>query len=530
MIYMKKLVAISVLFAILTVAVFAQDDEGKWKFGLSAAFTTDLLLAKSASGNSTEKNATDTYTQEYGAFNKGWISFFGNHELQGWTPLPAPSSRLSLRISNSGENYDIWGDIALDGWVNQFANGMTIGQFLLNGTPETDWYAKGTAGIFNGQVGTASYGGFVSTRATWNDWYGWNQLCRFSVWRAVGPEGGFLVGNDFRTWSTWGNIAAVGIALGDNFKLSLGYSIKSDQENAAGSNSTNDNAGDGKEINWWGDGTDTRSWINGSFMLNGRVTDAIAFDLFYAVKGQDTNTFSRVDGDPNGKWGNIIGAYIGIDAIENLGLSLGYTVNFNAYDAGGRANTSDPAKIDPITYTAPIYSGIDLHISYSGIENIGLTFNNNISLASVKGQKIEATTDKYILGFEEFGDGTPAHPKTVLGEGASQDWFHWDSELKANLGFIEGVGLTLHLGNRLAMTTDVNDPPSPGTKSTRTNTSNEFRASLNASYGIGAVTFGAGLFFSLNSTGYKLDEKDHTFEGTKNVTTFGIPILFQVSF
>jgi hypothetical protein len=527
MIYMKKLVAISVLFVMLSAAVFAQDDEGKWKFGFTAQYTTDLLLAKSASGKSEETrtvgSTSTTWKNEFGAFNKGWINFFGNHELQSWTPLPAPSSRILLSIANSGENYDVYADISMDGWANEWANGKGVLDFLSSGY--ADWYAKGTAGIFNAQVGTSGYGGFVSTRATWNDWYGWNQLCRFSVWRAYGDEGGFLVGNDFRTWPTWGNIAAVGIALGDNFKFSLGYSIKTDQEYAAGSNGTNDNAGDGKDINWWGDGTDTKSWINGSFMLNGRITDAIAFDLFYAVKGNDDNTFSRVVGAPNGSWGNIIGAYIGIDAIENLGLSLGYTVNFNAYDAGGRTNTSDATKVDPITFTAPIYSGIDIHVSYSGIDKIGLTFNNNISLASVKGQKYEATADKYTLGFGEFRSGTPDLP----GENASQDWFHWDSELKASLGFIDGVPLTLHLGNRLGVTTNVTDPTG-SSKTTTTNTSNEFRVSLNANYGVGAATLGTGLFFSIASTGYKLDEKDHTFDGTKNVTTFGIPIMFKVAF
>jgi hypothetical protein len=501
---MKKLVAISVLFVILAAAVFAQDDEGKWKFGFMARFTTDLFLAKSQSGKITE---TGQDTTEFGKFNKGWTQFFGNHELHSWTPLPAPDSRLSLSIANSGEGYDVFADIAVDEWANQWADGtLTVGQFLLNGTPNTDWYAKGTAGIFNAQVGTASYGGWVSTRATWNDWYGWNQLCRFGVWRGNDKDNDYYVSDDFRTWTEWGSVFGVGVALGDNFKVSLGYKL--------------DNA---EATGIWEGPTTTKSFINGSFMLNGRVGEGIAFDLFYAIKGHDDNTFARNVGDPDGKWINTIGAYIGIDAIQNLGLSIGYAVNFDAYDKAAREDPNNPGdqrKALPVSWTAPLFSGIDIRLSYSGIDKIGLNFNNNISLAGVKGKgKSTDPLDEVLVDLS----GTPIY------EGSSQDWFHWDTELKASFAFIENVGLTLHLGNRFGMNTEVNDP-SGGTKTTRTATENKFRVSLNANYGIGAVTVGLGLFLGVESSGNKIETTGYTKESNTDVMTFGIPIMFNVAF
>jgi hypothetical protein len=272
-------------------------------------------------------------------------------------------------------------------------------------------------------------------------------------------------------------------------------------------------------------------------MLNGRLTDAIAFDLFYAVKGQDDDTFSRPvpaapgDEGPNASWGNIIGAFVGINAIENLGLSIGYTANFNAYEAGSYWDSNDtdanPTRTQPVTYTAPIYSGIDIRLSYSGIDKIGLTFNNNISLAGVKGKKLETGYNKEILyGFSEKGP---------LGEGMTEDWFHWDTELKVSFSFIENLGLNLHLGDRLGVTKTVNDQPAPASrKTTNTSTDNEFRVSLFADYGIGAVNVGIGLFLSLQSSMIDIEDVNGstttTLKGSTDVTTFGIPVMFKVQF
>jgi len=518
---MKKLIAIAVLLVLLTTAVFAQD-EG-WKFGFMARYTTDMLFGASLSGKSEETSTGQpTKTQEFGKFNKGWVNFFGNTELQSWTPLPAPDSRLSLSISHSGENHDVWVDIAMDGWVGKFADPntpLTVGQFLLNGEPKTDWYFKANAGPFNAQVGTAGYGGFVSTQATWNDWYGWNNLCRFGVWGLELDNNGnvvpgWRVGDDFRTWPEWGPIAAVGAGFG-NFKFSLGYSMNNPVSHG----------------NIWDGGATNASHINGSFMVNGRVTDAIAFDLFYAVKGEDPDTFSRPNdtgNPPAGKWDNIIGAYVGLGLVENLGLSLGYTANFAAYENSGflPAGETEWEKSKPRTYTAPIFSGVDIHASYSGIDRIGLTFNNNLSFAGVKGEEIKADSEKIILNFA----GNP-YDKDL-----SQDWFHWDAELKASLSLVENLGLTVHLGNRLGVITNESSATVGGTTVTRkqTDTSNEFRVSVSAEYGIGGATIGTGLFFCVQSTLIDLEESGggstHTFKANSDTVKFGMPLLIKVAF
>jgi hypothetical protein len=522
------LVAISVLLASLTAAVFAQEDEGKWKVGFMGRFVTDMFYATSMTGKSkhevTNIGGTTTTENVFGEFNKGTINFFGNS-----TYLRHPDNRLLLSLSNSGENYEAYADIAFDNWANGWSGIM---DFLGEGS--ADWRLKGNAGIFNAQVGTDSYGGWVSTQATWNDWYGWNQLCRFGVWRAGNS---FLVGDDFRTWPEWGTVFGIGATFADNYRLSLGYRLDGA---APGSNAP----------------ADSRSAINGSFMLNARLSDAIALDLFYAVKGQDTDTFARpisltiTPGTdvsvtdytlPGGMWQNIIGLYAGLNFVENLGLSIGYTANFNAYEAGGYRDLSNtdvnPVKTTPITFTSPFYSGIDIRMSYSGIDNIGLTFNNNISLAGVKGEEIkkDGKTEKIILGF----GGTD-----IVDKGYSYDWFHWDAELKVSFSFIENLNLILHLGNQLAVLSSATDISetfmgiATTTKGTEKSTENEFRVSLFADYGIGAVNVGIGLFLGLQSKAYESEMTgsamgtSQTTKHTANsdVVTFGIPIMFKVQF
>jgi hypothetical protein len=538
MIYMKKLVAISVLFAILTVAVFAQDDEGKWKVGFSAEFISDMLYTASMKAKSTYTPSSGTAnTAEFGNYNKGVVSFFGNGpSITGFDP------RLMMSLSNSGENYSVFASIDMDNWWKKHHETFSVWTFL-QGAALTDWYAEGTAGIFYGVIGTKGFGGFVDTQANWGAGRNWlggderNNLNLFGVYRS---GGGFIVSDQFRTWPQWGAAAALSASFTDNFRFALGYKLDPDYGDEWGPNSLKKNGSWADYI----DPTYSHSNINASFMITVRPADAITFDLFYSVIGFDEDTMQRPApaagsryAAPEASWANTIGAFIGLNIVENLGLSLGYTVNFNAYEKGSYLGTETGAVSKPVTYNAPIYSGIDLHIKYSGIENIGLTFSNNVSLAGVKGQKNyndpnpADSYDTLILGLGEIGATGPS----LLGEGRTQDWFHWHGQLTAELGFIEGVNLVFVLSDVLSATTTVSDLPAPtSTKSTNKYTENKLRATLGAETGAGGVTIGAGLTFALTS--YQRDYEYTATGGTTKATAssdvleFGIPLYVKVSF
>jgi hypothetical protein len=128
--------------------------------------------------------------------------------------------------------------------------------------------------------------------------------------------------------------------------------------------------------------------------------------------------------------------------------------------------------------------------------------------------------------------------------------------LQANLGFIDGVGLEVALGNMLGVTTSLTDttittPPVAGitsslhTEDKTTNTSNEFRATVGAKYGVGNVNLGIALFLSIvsntvdrentatmtsNAAGFVTQSVKTTQKKNDDVVKFGVPITIQVSF
>jgi hypothetical protein len=544
---MKKLVAISVLFALLATAAFAQWNN-EWKVGFSARFITDMFYSQKADGTEKTTNEgpglTTTDTTEYGNYAKGVSHFFPNQRKLGVDSSSDDANiggdyRMGIRFSNSGENYDIGVSIDVDNtWADDFARDRTsVGQFLTTGLSKTDWLIKGSAGILSAGVGPASADSmaWVGTNAIWGSWIGWSDLNRFGVRR---QDSGWIHSDHFRTMNKWGTPFWVGMALGDNFKFNLGYRL------------------DPGYTTWapgLGGGRDSKSSINASFMLTGKPVDAVTFDLFYTVVGKDEDTFARPVNNvgytgPETSWKNMIGVYAGINGIENLSLSVGYTANFNVYEAGSYLSQADrdaavlalvdPAsKSKPVTYNAPIYSGIDLRVGYTGIDQIGLKFLTNVSLASAKGESVYdgvgALTykDKVPMGFAE---------NAILGEGRTNDWFSWHAILQAQLGFIEGVGLEVSLGNLLTVdSSKYNYTTTGGTTydNTDNTTTNVLRATVGATYGVGNVTLGAALWLGLDSKVVKNVHKTttsttstETFDKTDNVVTFGIPVYFQVSF
>jgi hypothetical protein len=206
-----------------------------------------------------------------------------------------------------------------------------------------------------------------------------------------------------------------------------------------------------------------------------------------------------------------------------------------------------------VNYSAPITSGIDLRVGYSGIDKIGLKWNNNISFASAKGDKIDGVyKDKINLLFDEnFVNARDD------GIGVTQNWFHWGTRLRSDLGFIDGVGLEATIGNDFGVFENkINKsitPVVPGaiytttteTKNSTKSSNNEFYAVVGANYGIGNVSLGIALFFQWNNTTVEVDNYQKVTSTTpgyvENTTTrtqktvtdrvqFAVPVRFQVSF
>jgi len=558
---MKKLVAISVLLVLLTasVSVFAQD-EGKWTGGFGANFSTDTLWWTSMTGKS-ELSVTDqpTQTQEFGDYANGSLSWFGDYHGGGGTGkdnaqtihAPAPDNRMTVYIDNKGENYRVHAEIGLDNWAERFAyrgdgpagNGgaydgagnFTVGTFLLYGLPYEYWIG-GNAGVFSASIGTEGWGGWVDGRATWGQWNAKpdHNLNRFGVYRP--GDRGITIGDNFRTRNEWGEIAGFGIQPIDMVRISFGYRYTP---------------------GWWwnpsedGDPTGNFSYINGSFMISARPADGITLDLFYSVMGKDKQTSYRDPDTTVNNWDNILGAYLGLDMIQNVGVSLGYTMVFQKYETGGRAtwdalagaldpNTPYPGYSEAVKFKGPITSGVDIKLNYSGIDKVGLNFNNNLSFARAKGKGTPEDSafdgGKGILTDYQIGfSGDPIY------SGYSESWFLWDTALCADLKVLDGVALIFSVANRFSRQASKDTTPLDAfiTQETAYKV-NKLNTMLSAKFGMGAVTFGAALFFQVDSKAVDYEGTNNNpalakpitvkYEGNTNVYSFGIPITFGVRF
>jgi hypothetical protein len=119
------------------------------------------------------------------------------------------------------------------------------------------------------------------------------------------------------------------------------------------------------------------------FRLGGRVIGDIAgigtvsalFKTFQwpaAVENGISEAFTGAPGSLDGTKENYhtFGVYFDLTAVENLGVSIGYT---------GFLPTHDASDVENV-----LWSGIDLRVTWTGIEKLSLSTHNNISFANGK--------------------------------------------------------------------------------------------------------------------------------------------------
>jgi len=542
---MKKIIAFSVLLALLSFAVFAQDDSG-WKIGFTGQLSRDFFSASKASGewestrtsNPANTTTDGTSTGKLGEFIKG------SSHMWTWTsPNPwdhdtcRPDNRLIVSLSNSGEHYSVYIDAKLDNsWAGMMPWGAPTFTFmdLLSGGA-ADWSFSGDTGaiegpvVFDGKVGTGRYGGFVPAYEFWNDWIQSGDNNFFGVQK----KGAWIISDNISNANINGSpgdaVYAVGATFGGNIRLALGSTLDNFQR---GTNNPYASSSD----------------VQAAFMLSGRNLGPITFDVFYAIDGGDKNTVMR----GTGVWENLLGAYIGLGIVDNLGLSIGYTANFTKVETAEEQDP-DPAvttrKLVAYETDYPIWSGVDIKINFTGIEKLGITFNNNVSFASATGEnQRDKAGDKKVMGLDgHILEGG----KTTLYGGATnytnyktntQNWFAYNAVLGVNYSLTDNLSVTFALLNLLGVYTvesDVDEFDGATTTTTMksTTTSDELRAAISASYSAGNVTFGLGFVLGLHteSTEFEGEIKTTggggkaTYKDSQSVVKFGIPIFFKVS-
>jgi len=260
-------------------------------------------------------------------------------------------------------------------------------------------------------------------------------------------------------------------------------------------------------------------------MFSGRNLGPINFDLFYAVDGGDTNTVLR----GTGKWENLLGAYVGLDLMEDIGLgvSLGYTANFIAREKGQEMNDD---KLVAYDNEDPVWSGIDLKFRFNGVEKLDIFFNNNVSFASITG------TDYKVPGTKRMNDFNG----NVLDTGSFNNWVAYNAVLGTSYAITDSFSITLAALNLLSVYSykyQTIGSSSEVTTRDGKSISNELRGAITASYNVGNISFGLGFVIGLQTNSIednlKIDETPYlevtTYKENTSLIKMGVPIFFKVS-
>jgi hypothetical protein len=504
---MKKLVAVSILLTLLTVAAFAQ-----FTIGIDADFFPELMRATAPVGDANDDTlGGGAY---YGGI--GTFDFFSTH-----TPWKGSELRLNLGYTEPGEErYGALLQFSLDGLIARGAKYLdgdpTAGQnppeevSLLDWVqaPFGDWNVWGKLGILKGYVGNTADRG-VAGNMRYNDttisaFFDNVQMGNYGIIRPVrlsqGPVANPLVQwgyqdtfNLGRYPSTTGQLAKPYFSLTADL-APLKIALAGDMDNEF----FESNAWDGNGYNQ----------VGAAVRVSGAdIADLLSFDVIYKIHGGDPVIDDRITGaveQPNGegRWGHNFGAVVNLSLIDSLGIGVGYSGAVGAREK--QTNGTD-------RFVYPYYNGIDLRFNFTGVDKLTVNFNNNISFATISGDN---NTDTVVYDLLGGGD---------LQEDQSWGYLGLYNALGLKYQITEDLYGSLQFINSLssATFTDANDDKT-------LITGDIFRAILGAGYNIGKVDLETGLAFDINTTVI-----DRPNGGTNNFNggafTFAIPIRFKVS-
>jgi hypothetical protein len=264
-----------------------------------------------------------------------------------------------------------------------------------------------------------------------------------------------------------------------------------------------------------------------------KIADIVTFDVIYKISGADPNTdTNKLDPpkqgegpqpDGRGAWNNAFGLYANIDVLDGLGLGVGYSGLFAIHEDEEIENV---VGLSDGTYktVSPWYSGIDLRVAYTGIENLTITFNNNFSFAGATGED-PSDSKKFVASTVSVTNlGTPI-PGLVKDQ--KDSYFGMYNALGVNYKLADNLTARAEIANRLGTYTFDDD----GDK--YEGVVERLRIVLSANYTANShVGFEGGLAFQIDHTSAKApaDIWWNSKEYKGGTFTFGIPLRLHVVF
>jgi hypothetical protein len=509
---MKKLLALLVLFTLLSAAAFAQ-----FTVSVDADIWPELVTAKVPLGDNADKDkASYAGTGTFGLFSE-WGTWYDN------------SLRLTLSYSDPDKNYS--GKVRFAGnglirpaGVDGLSSGNKVGIFrgntisitaldLFNQTVD-QFAVTGKLGVFSAYFGNEMKWGKVNRFASGfsnfldkskNDNYG---LVRPSVSENTTTNNweyslftAYDVNNLRRSTTNGATNFVAGTVDLNPIYIDVASVVSSIPAN-------------GTSPSW--------SRENATIRVSGAgIADLLTFDAIYKISGgdKDTDKNEGVKGtgpepDGNGLWNNQFGVYasLNIPGVDGLGLGLGYSGYFQAKENG--KNSSD----EILKYSYPLYSGVDLRVSFTGVENLTVTLNNNASFAGAKGT--DSTTQTNYAVLDTYGPTSALNP---LGKDEKDSYFALYNALLVAYKF-PGTVLTARaeVANRLGSYT------LSGPSYEKKLGSDFLQFALAGNFKLNShVEFDAGLALGIaNATTTETGSPD-TSGGT---LTFGIPLRMHIVF
>jgi len=210
--------------------------------------------------------------------------------------------------------------------------------------------------------------------------------------------------------------------------------------------------------------------VGGSIRVSGEALfGKVNFDVAYKLRGgsrsnddtwdPEANPYGITQPDGEGFMTHVIGAYFTTpNLVPDLGVGLGYTALFRTFE-DYLINPRDEDQYLMKT-TSPFFSGIDLFLRYTGVQDLRLTFKTNISFANVPGAVRNEDGNPLYPFTRRYGiDGLP-HTDPFY----SQKWFALYNSLAARLLITGRFLLNLEVISHLGIITENNsDPDRTGT-------------------------------------------------------------------
>jgi hypothetical protein len=512
---MKKLIAVSILITLLSVAAFAQ-----FSASLNADFYPELLKAAAPLDDAADVEKAYKGTGTFDFFSS-WGTWYSN-EL-----------RLSLKYDDPDGNYNGYfrfrgdslvrpnGGFFTSGGDNN-GGGVTASNGFFDKAVD-EYYVKGKVGIISGYFGNTADRGKVDRFQNFSNFmdgvkvdnYGilFPRLGTAPVANVKPVSVGDVDVNNLRRVASDGSTATKYNATYVAATVDLASLAPLTVQLAGSVFGGYDGYSTSTDVSW--------SRGNAAIRVSGaKIADIVTFDLIYKIIGGDPDTDKNepdpakgkqgTGPEPDGKgvWHNSFGIYANVFVVDGLGIGIGYSGYVKAQE-------DNEINDDTFKYSNPFYSGIDLRFTFTGIDKLSLTFNNNLSFTAATGK--DPDDDVVVTGVTG-----------QLGEDQKDSYFGMYNGLALGYKLSDALTARAEIGNRMASVTYDDD----GKK--YDSLYDTLRIALSAAYLLNThVGLEGGLAFQIAHNTLKDDQKVYYGDSkeTKYGTfTFGIPLRLHVVF